>query len=159
MTICLLCVILFKNAQEAKMKEIITIKGEKSGKEFKVDMGNVVQTRYEMIRECALSAQPAERICKKYGYFRQQYYLYKKRFEEKNWEGLVPQKKGPKSSTKMTEDLVSKILNLRFRDPGLDVYDIWNFLKEKGYQICVRSISLVLKKHGVTLKKTRKMSI
>lgn len=138
-------------------RKVVTIKGARSGSKFEVDLENVVQRRYEMIRECELSNEPIGKICRKYGYFRQQYYLFEKRFEENNWEGLIPKKKGPKGPTKMVEDLEKKILSLRFQDTSLDVYDIWEFLKEKGYDICVRSISLVLAKHGVTLKKTKKL--
>jgi len=136
-------------------KRVVTVKGEVKRKEFLIDLSNSIQTRYEMIRECCLSKRSVEEICHKYGYSRTSYYFYKNKFEKEGIEGLIPDKPGPKGPVKITEEVESLILQIRFKDPGLDMYDIWEFLKEKGYKIGVWSVFAVLKKHGVTLKKTK----
>jgi transposase len=134
---------------------ILEVKGDKEGKKFLIDLNNPVQVRYELIRECMLSGLPIEVICKKYGYSRQMYYFYKKRFEEKNWEGLVSCKTGPKKQRKIMQ-VEDKILHLRFKDPSLNMYDICDILREKNYDISPRTVAVVLRKHGITLKKTKK---
>lgn len=137
------------------MAKKLVVKGEVKGKGFLIDLENPVQARYEMIRECSLSKEAVENICSKYEYSRTSYYFYRNKFDKANIEGLMSQRPGPKGPTKVTEEIESLILHLRFKDPGLDMYDIWEFLKEKGYKIGIWSVFSVLKKHGVTLKKTK----
>lgn len=137
------------------MAKILTVKGEVKDKEFTIDLENPIQTRYEMLRECSLSKEAVEDICQKYGYPRTSYYFYKNKFRKANIEGLISQRPGPKGPVKVTEEIESLILQIRFKDPSLSMYDIWEFLKEKGYKIGLWSVFAVLKKHGVTLKKTK----
>lgn len=136
--------------------DILIIKGEKD-KEFKIDMKNPLQTRYEMIRECSLTAKPIKEVCSKYGWPRTSYYFYKDKFDKANIQALIPQRPGRKGPVKVTKETEKEILSLRFRDPNLSMYDIHRLLKEKGYDIGVWSVFSVLKKHGVTLKKTKKL--
>lgn len=134
---------------------ILEVKGEKEGKKFLINLNNPVQARYELIRECALTSESKDVICKKWGYSRQMYYFYKKRFEEKNWEGLISEKTGPKKKPKILQ-VEDKILHLRFKNPSLNMYDICDILREKNHNISPRTVAVVLSKHGVTLKKTKK---
>ena len=136
-------------------KHVLTVKGER-GKEFSIDLRVALQSRYEMIRECSLTGGSIEEICSKYGLSRTSYYFYKDKFDKGNIEALLPQKPGPKGPVKVTEELEKEILSLRFKDPGLNMYDIWELLREKGHDIGVWSVFSVLKKHGATLKKTKK---
>ena len=132
----------------------IVVKGDRGG--FEIDLEDSLQKRYELVRELKLSAEPKEEICKKYGYSRIMGYHYEKRWDEKGWEGLVNKPKGPKSKTRRTEDVEKRVLDIRFKDPEKDMYDIADILRKEGHEISARSIARVLSEHSVTLKKKRK---
>ncbi|MFQ5815969.1 MAG: helix-turn-helix domain-containing protein [Candidatus Hydrothermarchaeaceae archaeon] len=132
----------------------IVVKGDRG--EFEIDLEDSLQKRYELVRELKLSAEPKEEICKKYGYSRIMGYHYEKAWDEKGWKGLMDKPKGPKTKTKRTEEVEKRVLDIRFKDPEKDMYDIADILKAEGYEISARSVARVLSEHGVTLKKTRK---
>lgn len=137
------------------MSGIIKIKGERSGKEFVVDLSDKLQTKYEMVRELRLNKLPKEEICKKYGYTRATGHIYEKGWEKQRWEGLKDKKKGPKINYKRLA-VEEKVLSLRFKDKELDMYDISDLLREKGFDISSRTVARILSEHGVTLKKKRR---
>jgi transposase len=132
----------------------MVVKGDRG--DFEIDLEDSLQRRYELVRELKLSAEPKEEICKKYGYSRIMGYHYEKAWDEKGWEGLMDKPKGPKTKTKRTEEVEKRVLDIRFKDPEKDMYDIADILKAEGYEISARSVARVLREHGVTLKKTRK---
>lgn len=136
------------------MAPVIVVKGERG--DFEIDLEDSLQRRYELVRELKLSAKSKEEICKKYGYSRIMGYLLEKAWDEKGWEGLMDKPKGPKTKTKRTKDVEKRVLDIRFKDPGKDMYDITDILKAEGYEISARSVARVLEEHGVTLKKTRR---
>ena len=138
------------------MAPVIVVKGDRG--DFVIDLEDSLQRRYELVRELKLSAESKERICRKYGYSRIMGYLLEKAWDGKGWEGLMDKPKGPKTKTKRTEDVEKRVLDLRFKDPGKDMYDIADILRAEGYDISARSVARVLSEHGVTLKKTRRRS-
>lgn len=138
------------------MASVILVKGDRE--DFEIDLDDSLQRRYELVRELKLSAEPKEEICKKYGYSRIMGYYYEKAWDEKGWEGLMDKPKGPRTKTKRTEEVERRVLDIRFRNPGKDMYDIAEILKSEGYDISARSVARVLSEHGVTLKKTRRRS-
>lgn len=135
-----------------KPKKIIV--GERD--KFVIDLRDVVQTRYEMIRELALSNEAKEEICSGYGYTRASGHIYQKAWQENRWEGLKEKPKGPQRNYVRTEDVEQKVLVIRFKRPELDMYDIRDLMTKQGEIISARSIARILNKHGVTLKKTKK---
>lgn len=135
--------------------DLQVIEGEKR-KTFKIDMGNTLQKRYEMVRELSLSSETNDKICAKYGYTRKTGHQYLQAWKEKGWEGLMDKPRGPKSRSKRTHEVERRVLDIRFKDQEKDMYDIADILKAEGYEISARSVARVLSEHGVTLKKTRK---
>jgi len=49
-------------------------------------------------------------------------------------------------------------VDMRFKNPEKDMYDIAEMLKSEGHKISARSVGRVLSEHGITLKKTKKLS-
>jgi len=47
-------------------------------------------------------------------------------------------------------------VDIRFKNPENDMYDIAKILNSEGYEISARSVGRVLSEHGITLKKTKK---
>jgi len=135
------------------MDEII-IKGEK-GRTFKIDLKDPIQKRYELVRELNLSSKKREEICTKYGYSRKTGNEYLNAWEEEKWDGLKDNPRGPKTKSKRTEEIEKRIVDIRFKDPEKDMYDIAKILESEGYKISARSVGRVLSEHGITLKKTK----
>lgn len=136
----------------------IILEGEK-GKTFEIDLENPIQRRYEMIRELSLSSEPRKDICARYGYSRKTGNEYLNAWEEKDWEGLKDEPRGPKTKSKRTDELEKRVLDIRFKDREKDMYDIAEILSSEGYEISARSIARILSEHGITLKKRRRSPI
>lgn len=136
------------------MKEII-IEGEK-GRKFQIDLEDPIQKRYELVRELKLSSKNREEICKKYGYTRKTGNEYINAWDEERWEGIKDDARGPKSKSKCTDEVEKRIVDIRFKNPEKDMYDIQKVLENEGIKISARSVARVLSEHGITLKKTKK---
>jgi transposase len=134
---------------------LIIIKGEKD-RTFEIDLEDQIQKRYEMVRELNLSSKKREEICTKYGYSRKTGNEYLNAWEEQRWEGLKDNPRGPKTKSKRTEEIEKRIVDIRFKDPEKDMYDISKILESEGHKISARSVGRVLSEHGITLKKTKK---
>jgi len=124
---------------------------------FVIDLRDPIQTHYEMVRELSLSGESKERICKSYGYTRASGHIYQKAWGENRWEGLKDKPRGPQRNYVRTEDVEERVLSIRFKRPGLDMYDIRDLLEKEGEIISARSVARILSEHGVTLKKTKKV--
>src|SRR3972149_9123638 len=136
------------------MNEIII--EEEKGKTFHIDLEDPIQKRYEMVRELKLSSKKREEICKKYGYTRKTGNEYLNAWEEKRWDGIKDEARGPKSKSKCTNEVEKRIVDIRFKNPEKDMYEIQKVLKSDGIEISARSVARVLSEHGITLKKTKK---
>ena len=142
-----------KNIESCSFK----IQGDTPARSFKVNSDDIVQWRYEMIRESALSREPIDSICKKYRYSRDMYYYYKGKFDAQGMLGLNDDKPGPRAATKRTEDVDRLIIELRFKNPNINMYEIANHLNQMGVDISARSVSRTLEDHSLALKKTKGM--
>lgn len=123
---------------------------------FIIDLGDPLQTRYEMVRELSLSGGAKEKICSTYGYTRASGHIYQRAWGENKWEGLKDKPRGPQRNYIRTEDIEERVLSIRFNRPELDMYDIRDLLEKEGKIISARSVARILSEHGVTLKKTKK---
>jgi len=134
---------------------IIILKGEKK-RTFEIDLEDPTQKRYEMIRELNLSSRKRDEICTKYGYTRKTGNEYLNAWEKERWDGLKDGPRGPKTKSKRTEEIEKRIIDIRFKDPEKDMYEIANILESEGNKISARSVGRVFSEHGITLKKTKK---
>lgn len=128
---------------------VIIVKGEKK-RTFEIDLEDPTQKRYEMIRELNLSSQKREEICTKYGYTRKTGNEYQNAWEKERWDGLKDNPRGPKTKSKRTEEIEKRIVDIRFKYPEKDMYEIANILKNEGNKISARSVGRVLSEHGIT---------
>lgn len=132
-----------------------SIQGDTPARSFLVSSKDKVQWRYEMLRESSLSREPIDKICHKYNYSRDMFFYYKGKFEAQGMMGLVDVKPGPKKPRKRTEDAEGIIIELRFKHPHLNMYEIANQLKQEGFDLSPRSVARTLQEHGLSLKKTK----
>lgn len=134
---------------------VLKIEGEK-GRYFEINLEDPLQKKYEMVRELSLSSKPRKEICAKYDYSRKTGNEYLRIWKEERWEGLQEKNRGPKSKSVRTQDVENRIVDIRFKNPENDMYDIAKILNSEGYSISARSVGRVLSEHGITLKKTKK---
>jgi len=134
---------------------ILKVEGER-GRFFEINLDDPLQRKYEMVRELSLSSKPREEVCAKYNYSRKTGNEYLRTWKEKRWEGLKEKTRGPKSKSVRTQKVENRIVDIRFKNPENDMYDIAEILKSEGYEISARSVGRVLSEHGITLKKTKK---
>lgn len=140
-----------KRIQPSSLK----IQGDTPSRSVTVESADIIQWRYEMIREASLSKSSIDDICKKYHYSRDMYYYYKGKFDAQGILGLADDKPGPRAATKRTEDVDRLIIELRFKKPHINMYEIAEQLNKMGVDISARSVSRTLEEHGLSLKKTK----
>lgn len=134
---------------------ILKVESER-GRFFEINLEDPLQRKYEMVRELSLSSKPREEICAKYKYSRKTGNEYLRAWKDIGWEGLKEKTRGPKSKSVRTQEVEKRIVDIRFKNPENDMYDIAEILKSEGYKVSARSVGRVLSEHGITLKKTKK---
>jgi len=83
------------------------------------DKNDIVQTRYEMLRCVEKDNYTINAASEMFGVSRISFYKTKKAFEEKGMQGLLPQKKGPNSPHKLTDNVINFIESEKEAEPDL----------------------------------------
>jgi transposase len=91
-------------------------------------------------------------IAHKYGYCRQRYYQILQAFEHGGLPALQPQKTGPKSNYRRTDQTVRQILRYRFLDPDSSPEVIAQKLRQTHFPISRRSVQRVIADYGLQKK-------
>ncbi len=118
--------------------------GDTPGRIFVIDPDDSIQWRYEMVRQATLSRLPIGEISKEFGCSRDMYFYYKGKFESAGMLGLADCKPGPTKPRKRTEEVENRIIQIRFKRPELNMYEIQEILREEGYEISPRSVGRTL---------------
>jgi len=137
------------------VKNKIRLVGDTPARSFFINPADTIQWRYEMIRQASLTRKPIEEISKQFGYSRDMYFYYKGKFEAAGILGLGDFKPGPRRPRKRTEEIENRIIQIRFKRPELNMYEIHQMLRNEGYDISPRSVGRTLTSHGLGLKKMK----
>ena len=128
----------------------------KDGKEYVVKHEDICQRKLEMIKVAQLTDLPIKDVCQIFGFrSKQTYYHAKSVLEEIGSIGLFPRKTGPKRNYVMSEELVARAIELRFRTDW-NMYAIGEKLREEGFSVRDRMVGEILEKYRITVKKTPK---
>ena len=76
------------------------------------DPHDLIQVKYEMLRRVKKDRWPVTRAAETYGFSRVAYYEAETSFSEQGLYGLLPKKKGPKRSHKLTDDILAAVSDL-----------------------------------------------
>ncbi len=126
------------------------------GKEYVVKHEDVCQRKLEMIKVAQLTDLPIKDVCQIFGFkSKQTYYHAKNVLEEIGSVGLFPRKTGPKRNYVMSDELVARAIELRFRTDW-NMYAIGEKLREEGFSIRDRMVGEIFEKYRITVKKTPK---
>ncbi len=88
----------------------------------------------------------------KYGYCRQRYYQILAAFQRGGFSALQPQKTGPKTHSRRTDQAVRQVLRYRFLDPDASPAVIAQKLRQTHFPISVRSVQRVIADYGLQKK-------
>ena len=109
------------------------------------DPHDLVQVKYEMIRQVTREGKSVTGASESFGFSRPSFYQAKNSFEDEGVIGLVPKKRGPRHRHKLTEEVLSYV-NLRLGQDGApEIEDIAAEIEEKfSIKIHPRSIRRAL---------------
>jgi transposase len=94
-------------------------------------------------------------VAKKYRYCRQRYYQLLDTFNQRGLSALQPQKTGPKSNYRRTDQAVRQVLRHRFLDPDASTEVIAQKLRQTHFPISLRSVHRVIADYGLQKKTLR----
>jgi transposase len=80
------------------------------------DSEDLLQVKYEMLRQVDVDKQPISQAAKTFGFSRPSFYQAQAAFQEAGLAGLLPQKRGPRSGHKLTPELMQFVAQLRFAE-------------------------------------------
>lgn len=105
--------------------------------------------------ECLQEKENIATLTQKYGYCRQRYYQLLQDFKAGGLLALQPQKTGPKSNYRRTDQAVRQVLRHRFLDPEASPAVITQKLRQTQFQISQRSVQRVIADYGLQKKTLR----
>lgn len=85
----------------------------------------------------------------KYGYTRQRYHQLLRAYEQEGSEALRSEKRGPKTRSRRTPEVVRQIIRHRFLDPDASAAVIAQKLVQSGHSISGRSVQRTLAEYGL----------
>jgi transposase len=110
------------------------------------DPQDLVQVKYEMLRQVEIDQQPVSRTAKTFGLSRPSFYQAQAAFQETGLAGLLPHKRGPRSGHKLTHELMQFVAQLRVAEPGISSPQLAERIAQRfGISVHPRSIDRQLR--------------
>jgi len=95
------------------------------------DARDLVQVKYEMLRRVQHDRTPVSQAAADFGFSRPSYYQIQAAFEKEGLPGLLPQKRGPRGSHKLSPEILEFVLKQRKDQPALDVPALVMLIQER----------------------------
>ena len=83
------------------------------------DPADLVQVKYEMLRQVQVDHQPVAQAAKAFGFSRPAFYHTRLSFTQAGFAGLLPRKRGPKGGHKLTAAVLAFVTQQRTAAPAL----------------------------------------
>jgi transposase len=110
------------------------------------DPEDLLQVKYEMLRQVDVDKQPVSQAAKTFGFSRPSFYQAQAAFQEAGLAGLLPQKRGPRSGHKLTSELMQFVTQFRLDDPSISSTQIAERIAQRfGVAVHPRSIDRQLR--------------
>ena len=115
------------------------------------DSADLVQVKYEMLRQVHVDQQPVAPTAHAFGFSRPAFYHTQLTFTQAGFAGLLPRKRGPKGGHKLTPPVLAFVTAQRLATPTLSWPELATLVRQQ-FQLVVhpRSIARQLqreKKH------------
>ena len=109
------------------------------------DPRDLLQVKYEMLRRVVIDGQPIGTTAAAFGFSRITLSQLRKRFEADGLAGLLPQPKGPRQAHKLSDDILTFILQTLKAEPELRTANLSLRVNQHfGISIHLRSIQRAL---------------
>jgi len=107
--------------------------------------------RFAMLLEgdCDIGPKAA---AEKFGLSRARYFQLRQQFQQGGFDALLPQKTGPKTNYRRTDEIVRQVIRHRFLDPDASAEVIAQKLVQCGATISVRSVQRVIQDYALQKK-------
>lgn len=112
-------------------------------------------TRFLMLLEGQCLEASIATIAQRYGLSRPRYYQLLAQYQAGGIAALAPQKTGPKTHYRRTDQAVRQVLRYRFLDPDASPEVIAQKLRQTRFQISRRSVQRVIADYGLQKKTLR----
>jgi transposase len=83
------------------------------------DPHDLVQVKYEMLRQVQVDKRAVSRTAKEFGFSRPSFYQAEFAFEQGGLSGLLPQKRGPRNGHKLTGEVMKFVAEQQTLEPAL----------------------------------------
>jgi transposase len=111
--------------------------------------------RFLMLLEGECLERNISAIAQQYGLSRPRYYQLLEDYKAGGLPALEPQKTGPKSNYRRTDQAVRQVLRHRFLDPDASPEVIAQKLRQTHFRISLRSVQRIIADYGVQKKTLR----
>jgi len=120
------------------------------------DARDVVQVKYEMVRQVRAEGAPVTTAAAAFGYSRPSYYEAAAALERSGLEGLVPARPGPRAGHKLTEEILAWAEEQLAADPALRPAQLPDPIEEAfGVRVHPRSVERALARRRERHSKSR----
>jgi transposase len=111
------------------------------------DPEDLLQVKYEMLRQVDVDKQPVSQAAQTFGFSRPSFYQAQAAFQEAGLAGLLPQKRGPRSGHKLTPELMQFVAQLRLAEPTISSPELAQRIVQRfGVSVHPRSIDRQLQR-------------
>jgi transposase len=111
------------------------------------DPRDLVQVKYEMLRQVDVEGAPVARTADAFGVSRPTFYQTQAAFKQRGIAGLVPRKRGPHGAHKLDDAVMTFVATLRTEDPALSVRALLPRIHELlGLDVHPRSLERALRR-------------
>jgi transposase len=105
------------------------------------DAHDLVQVKYEMLRQVRVDKRPVSQAAKEFGFSRPSFYQAEFTFEQSGLSGLLPEKRGPRSGHKLTPEVMKFVAEQQAAQPSLSFAQLAEAVKQNfNLQVHPRSI-------------------
>ncbi len=105
------------------------------------DPEDLVQVKYEMLRQVEIDRQSVSASAKAFGFSRPSFYQNQSAFQQAGLGGLLPAKRGPRSGHKLTTEVMEFINRTQAADASLSAMQLAEAVRERfGLSVHPRSI-------------------
>lgn len=105
------------------------------------DARDLLQVKYEMLRSVDVDKGSVTQAAAAFGFSRPSFYQAQAALQRAGLEGLIPQKRGPRTAHKLTTKIMEFIHQSRATQPTLRLTELARLIQERfGVQVHPRSI-------------------